>query len=69
MTCPGRFTVLQHALVGTQFYDMPWSRRRFTTCNGRDTVIRLFIFLKYLFKVKYLMYIKMRVQWTLKIYT
>ena len=32
----GRDAVLRHALVGTQFYDMPWSRRSLTTCPGRD---------------------------------
>ena len=73
MTCPGRVAVLQHALVGIQFNGMSWSRRSFTTCNGRDTVIRLTLigiqFYKNIYlKVKYLMYIKIRVQWTFKIY-
>ena len=45
----GRDTVLRNALVGMQFYDIPMSdaalrrtrvRTKFTTCTGRDTVIR-----------------------------
>ena len=34
-TCPGQDAVLLHALVGTQLFDMPWSRCSFTTCRDR----------------------------------
>ena len=40
MTYLGRVTVIQHALVGMQFYDMPWSGCSFTTCPGADAAIR-----------------------------
>ena len=36
MTYLGRVTVIQHALVGMQFYDMPWSGCSFITCPGAD---------------------------------
>ena len=40
MTCPGRDAVLRHALVWTQFYNMPWSGRSLTTYLGRDAILR-----------------------------
>ena len=32
-TRPDRDDILQHAPVGTQFYDTPWSRHSFATCR------------------------------------
>ena len=32
----GRNTVIQHTLVGMQFYDIPWSGRSFTTYHGQE---------------------------------
>ena len=32
--------VLQHTMIRTQYYDMPWSSCSCTTCPGRDTVLR-----------------------------
>ena len=32
--------VLQHTMIGTHYYDMPWSNCSFTTCPGRYTVLR-----------------------------
>ena len=62
--------VLQYTMIGTQFYDMTWLRRSFTTCNGLDTVIRLTLVGIQLYNnILYPMNIKIRVQWTLKIYT
>ena len=38
-TCPGRDAVIRHVLVGTLFYDMPWSRYSFLTCPGQEAVL------------------------------
>ena len=32
MTCPSQDAVLRHALVGLQYYHMPWSGHSFKTC-------------------------------------
>ena len=35
-SCPIRHAVIRHALVATQYNDMPYSGRSFTTCPSRD---------------------------------
>ena len=40
MTYLGRDTFIQHVLVGTLFYDIPWSGRSFTTYHGQDAVLQ-----------------------------
>ena len=37
-------TVLQHVLVRTQFYDIAWSGRSYTTCPGRGAVLQYAMF-------------------------
>ena len=37
---PSWNAVSRHALVGTQFNDMPWPRHSFTTWHGQTTVLR-----------------------------
>ena len=36
--------VLQHVLVRTQFYDIVWSGRNYTTCPGRGAVLQYAMF-------------------------